>query len=32
MNDAVTKKSDFFSVYSVKNTVGGGSFGEVLLI
>ncbi len=29
MNDAVTKKNDFFSTYTVKNSVGGGSFGEV---
>lgn len=29
MNDTVTRKTDFFSVYSVKNSVGGGSFGEV---
>jgi hypothetical protein len=31
MTDTVTKKTDFFSVYSVKNSVGGGSFGEVFL-
>jgi hypothetical protein len=29
MNDAVTKKTDFFKVYNIKNKVGGGSFGEV---